>query len=324
MGWLSKIRRTKAEQWFCGRVEDKKSGNFEAVEVIPNECYLSVFLESLYIGSVRKGLTRFYGTLTSLSSLPSARGGHIQSVVVTTPNGLKDADAKHLARVAIDGMRLFGPAPYRGGDLELEVGLFSVPTSDLLGPYLEVVEDIAGLAAVPFMAAASPFIDPAIKALRLLLGENDGNVELEIGLAKTWAAPEVGLFAVARRSSTGVLSYDSDRRLLTSDGQAIDEPHLVLRILISTRRDDWQQIPDLLDAYNDFKNAAIKQDLKQAQFAVEAFRLRTQFSPDLISSDASRLAAKCFEEYQRAFKSVQTSHGAQVKIREFSELDLYG
>jgi hypothetical protein len=213
--------------------------------------------------------------------------------------------------------------PYKGGDLQLEVGLFLVPSQNLLAPFLEVVEDIAKLAAQPFAAAAAPFVGPATKALGLLLGDTDGNIELQIGLTKTWATPEVGLFAVARRAFTDDVSYDSQQRRLISAGKAIDEPHLVLRIERTTQRDDWQRIPDLLDAYNDLKRAASRGDLAQAKIAVDAFRIRAQFSPDLIPRDAARLADICLEQYKLAFPPVQTASAPAPVLLEFAELDLY-
>jgi hypothetical protein len=325
MGWLEKLQSTPAEQWFRGAVVEKHGAQGNAAIVTADDCYISVFLESLYMGSVRKGLTRFYGTVTSHCSIPSLDGGRAEAVVATTPASLKDADAKNLDRVVIDGRRLFGPTPYRGGDLDVEVGLFLVPTQNLIGPYLEVVEDIAKLAAAPYVAAAAPFIGPATKALGLLLGDNGGNVELQIGLAKSWSSPEIGLFAVARRGFAGDLLYDRSQRRLAADGKAISEPHLVLRFESTKSRDDWHQIPDLLNAYNDLKRAALSNNLKQAEAAVEAFRLRAQFSPDLIRADAVRLTKKCMEAFKQAFPAVQTAaEPAPPTLPDFASLNLYG
>ncbi len=77
-------------------------------------CYLHVFLESLYVGDVRRGLARFYGVVSSMVALPAAGGGTAQTMVVATPKGLENADAEHLDHAIVDTTRLFGLVPYVG------------------------------------------------------------------------------------------------------------------------------------------------------------------------------------------------------------------
>jgi len=287
MSWWSRAREEKAQQWFAGPVAPGGTVSHGESVLAADACYLHVFLESLYINAVRRGLTRFYGTVTSTCTMPSARGGPAESMVVTTPKGLQNADAEHLDRVVVDRTRLFGPVPYTGGDLAIEVGLFSMPTADLLAPFLSVIEDIAALASVPFVQAAKPFIGPVKRGLGLLLGDTDGKSELEIGLTKLYAPPHTGWLAVARiPAGSGVLTYDANRRILVLDGTPITEPHLVLSVETTTQREDWTSIPSLLDAYDDVKREAEAGRLVGAKEAVAAFRRRATFCPDLISSDA--------------------------------------
>jgi hypothetical protein len=317
MGWWADLRREEAEQWYAGPIT---TGDI----VSPGTRYLSVYLRSLYLGSVRKGLTKYYGAVTGSCSVPSKAGGRAEAVTVTTPDQLKNADAAHLDRVVVDNHRLLGPTPYVGGDLDVEVGLFSIAAADLLGPYLGVLEDLAKVAGGAFVQAAQPFVAPVTRGLRLLLGDGDAKA-LEIGLSKTWQQPVTGLFAVARIPAGGqALSYDPQLRMLTLAGQPVREPHMVLSVEATDKRPDWQQIPELLAAYGDIKREALRQDMVRTEEALAAFRVRARFSPDLIGGDADSIVAAVQKEIDAAFGAVQTSGASirEMRIREFDELVL--
>lgn len=317
MGWWAGLRRTEAEQWYAGAIT---TGDL----VAPGAYYLSVYLRSLYLGDVRKGLTRYYGAVTSSCSLSSKAGGRAEAVTVSTPEQLKNADAAHLDRVVVDNHRLLGPTPYVGGDLDVEVGLFSIAAADLLGPYLGVLEDLAEVAGGAFVQAAQPFVAPVTRGLRLLLGDGDAKA-LEIGLSKTWTQPVTGLFAVARVPAGGhALSYDPQLRMLTMAGQPVREPHMVLSVEATDQRPDWQQIPELLAAYGDIRREALRQDMARAEEALAAFRVRARFSPDLVGVDADRIIAAVKREVDAVFGTVQTSTESvrDVRVREFGDLVL--
>ena len=67
--------------------------------------------------------------------------------------------------------RLLGPVPYVGGDIQAEVGLFSVASGDLTGPYLKLLDLLSQAATVSFIGLALPFVEPikqGINALRRL------------------------------------------------------------------------------------------------------------------------------------------------------------
>ena len=226
--------------------------------------------------------------------------------------------------MVIDNHRLLGPTPYVGGDLDVEVGLFSIAAADLLGPYLGVLEDLAKVAGGAFVQAAQPFVAPVTRGLRLLLGEGDPKA-LEIGLSKTWAQPVTGLFAVARiPAGAQALSYDPQLRMLTLAGQPVREPHMVLSVEATEARPDWQQIPELLTAYGDIKREALRQDMVRTEEALAAFRVRARFSPDLIGADADGIVAAVQREIDAAFGAVQTSAKSlsEVRVRDFGDLVL--
>lgn len=116
------------------------------------------------------------------------RTGHpAELVTITTPDTLRGADPRHLDRVITSTTRLLDAVPYRGGDLDIEIGLFSLPASNLLGPYLEFLSDVATAATVAHLPTAAALILPLRKAIDRLFGSADAR--LELGLAHTWPEP---------------------------------------------------------------------------------------------------------------------------------------
>src|ERR1022692_2238455 len=196
MGFWNDIMRQKAEDWAYMELDADQVPTGVAHEPIaPDAAYVTLTLRSLRIVDVRRGLKRFYGAIHSWSSL-SHPDGRVQFQVVTVPAELKNADAKHLDRAIQMDRPILGRVPYRGGGLELELGLFSVVSADLVGPFLTVLESMSMAAGVTFAPVALPFIGPLTDGISLLTGES-GALQLEIGLSKQWE-PSTGYYAIVR------------------------------------------------------------------------------------------------------------------------------
>ena len=156
-----------------------------------------MYVKSARIVNVRQGLTKFYGVVNSSMAVPHLSGASAEFNVITTPAFLKNVDAAHIDRVIQLDQRLLGPIPYRGGQLTLEIGLFSIKAVDLAAPYLEVLETMSKQAGVAFINAALPFAEPLKTGINLLVGGGDSS-PLEIGVAASAWTPETGYFVVMR------------------------------------------------------------------------------------------------------------------------------
>ena len=160
MGILTDLLRRQAKDWYFGPVraaghESGTSGPGPASDrpepVDPETAYLSVYLEAIHIRNVRVGTQTFYGSVTSTCTVQTRTGQAAELVTVTTPETLRGADPKHLDRVVTSTVRLVDAVPYRGDGLDIEIGLFSLPASNLLGPYLEFLSDVATAATVAYL-----------------------------------------------------------------------------------------------------------------------------------------------------------------------------
>jgi hypothetical protein len=217
-----------------------------------------VYVKSARIVNVRQGLSKFYGVVNSFISVPYLSGTNAEFNVITTPAFLKNIDTAHIDRVIQLDQRLLGPIPYRGGQLALEINLFSIKSVDLAAPYLEVLETMSKQAGVAFINAALPFTEPLKTGINLLVGGGD-NSPLEIGLAASAWTPETGYFVIMRapKGSVAVNALKvvpTDYRLIGPDNQPVgDYPYMVLKVEAAASRDDWFNIKELQKPYQELK-----------------------------------------------------------------------
>jgi len=301
MGWWTNLWKTRSKDWMfepllAAQVPDRLSH----ARLDPDQGYVSVFLRSMRITNVRKGLSKFFGTVhSSITVLHMGEEGKAEFQSVVTPNELKDQDVKHLDRVVARNLRLLGPVPYRGGDLEMEIGLFSIKSADLAAPYLTLLESLASTAGVAYLSAAMPFVGPIKEGIALLTGGSDETV-LEIGLSTIFAPAETGHFFVMRAEAGTVdpssLHLDDAYRLVDESNRPIqDYPYMVLACEVSSRRDDWVTIPEVKRAYDDLQRAVRSGKLEDAEEAFGVFRRTALTSPDLLFNHAQALVAEVEE-----------------------------
>ncbi len=296
--------------------------------VAVNSEYLSITLQSARVVNVRRGLTRFYGTVHSYASIPHLSGGRAEFQVVTSPDRLKNVDPRNLDRVISLEHRLVGPVPYRGGDLELEIGLFSIKSVDLAAPFISLLEDMSKLAGVAFIGTALPFAAPIKTGINLLTGGNDPTI-LETGVAASSWRPEVGYIVVMRapKSEINVEKlhvHAQDYRLVDLDGRPVgDFPYMVLKVETSPRRDDWYMIPDVSEAYSQLRNDLRRGVFKAAAESLTVFRLTALNSDDLLEDDANRIVELVEAEYNKRLGTTATGREESEPMPELRELPLY-
>jgi len=294
--------------------------------VEPESAYLALYVESMRGGAVRIRGQAFYAAVTSTCSVQSRSEQRTELLAVSTPESLRGVDARHLDRVVVGTVPVIDAVPYRGGGLEAEIGMFAFPADYLVGPYLDLLGDIAAVTCAflpPTRALAATALSiPVRKGLDLLFGAATG-ARLEVGLAHAWTAPATGYYAVVRAPEPPGGFRIRAGRLLTAGGEVRD-PHLVLRLDAQRERHSWAEIPDIRAAYQVIADAAARGDLVAAREALASFRRVAVFSPDLLAADGLRLHAKVEEQVRLAFPATGTSGDASPRgLLDLAGIQLY-
>ena len=279
-----------------------------------DECYVEMFIEAMWLPKARKVTGLYHGVVHAYSAVEREGDDKAKIAFVSAPSELSKVDPKSVQKVVTRSQRALGPVPWRGGSLDIEMGLFSVKSYDLTTPFLDMVTAMSKQAGVSFVAQAAPFVPLIRKAVDLVTGV-DGAASLEIGLDKTIVQPATGCYALIAADRRDIderrLAVDSNDKRLLLDGETLrDHPWLVFRIGKSDKRPDFGTIPDLKQAWDAFRAAVRTRKRKDAEDALTAFRVAAFTSPDLIRLDAGRLTAKGEELMKSAFAGVMQSTAA--------------
>jgi hypothetical protein len=330
--FFDNIFHEEAKDWvFAPLGPDQVPSSAPREPIGPNENYVSIFLRSARIVNVRSGLRRFYGVVHSLIHVPHRSGDDAEFAVVTVPMAMRDLDPNHLDRVVQLNHRLAGPVPYVGGDVQIEVGLLSVASSDLAAPYLQLLETLSKKAGVAYISSALPFADVITSGINLLMGGADKSI-LEIGFSVEEESPTTGWYVAVRASKDSFdvkdLKVDpSDNKLLAAGGNSLkDYPYLVIEVEKETARNDWFKIPELAQAYAAIQAEFRSGDAQATQEAITAFRRIALTNNDLLEDDAVCLAERLKERYAETGPPKPLHQRRRRDVQEFpalETLDLY-
>jgi hypothetical protein len=314
--WFAGLIRKRATDWYFVALEEHD-------EILPDKVYVSVFLRSMHILNVRTGLKRFAGAVHSFIELPQRGPGTAGFQTFTVPDQLKELDPKHIDRVVVSSQRLLGPVPYRGGDISLEMGLFSVETSDLVDAYLGILTDLANAAGVGYVNAALPFVKPIENGIQRLLGA-DGPAMLEIGVSKDLDTPRVGAYLVMRGPERDLaqieLVHDDEFRITRADRAELNYPYLTYEIVTTPIRSDWFKLDELRRAHATLQEVVRSGNVKGARDQFTAFRYATLTSPDLLYGDAQRIVEEVEKDLEGTLKTTATSSNTTIELSALESL----
>jgi hypothetical protein len=330
MGWWNDLWVKKSNDWIFARLDPQQTPGGKPTELVGEDAgYISVTLKSMRVVNLRKGLSKFYGTINSYITLaqPSQESGKVNTIV--TPNELKKVDAAHLDRVISMNHRLLGPMPYRGGDMTVEIGLFSIKESDLVGPFLDTLESLANVAGVGYIKAAMPFVEPIKKGFEYLTGSGDDSV-LEIGLHRTFLHIETGYYVVIGGPKGSIdlkaLRLDPNDFKLTGPDEALlrEYPYFVIEISSEPTRTDWQMLPELKERYDALKELLRTGKDAEAKEALVAMGRFLKTSKDLLFQDAKKIFAS-IEEKANDIMGIETTRGekSSKSLPELNELKVF-
>lgn len=309
MGIWGDLWRTEAKNWAFSPIGS-------VTEIDPRKRYVSIMLRRLRIVSARVGFSRYYGVVEFYGRLLRISGAPVEFASVTSPGKLRDVRTKDLRNFVLSNQRLLGPVPYVGGDLEIEIGLFTIKSQDLLMPYLELLGVLSSTAGLAFSSVAAPYIS-AIKSGVAALIRPEGSSSLQIGASVTFSPAQEGTYVAARLSSDdhdlSEFHLDSSYYLVDENGcRLVGVPYLVFSVTQSAVRDDWHQIPAISAAYNELVSSVREQkSYQEVGSHFEHFRRIVLTDPDILSKHGLQIIDWVKTNLSAAQTTTKTSRKAQ-------------
>lgn len=335
MGWISnlmdRIAGVAPTDWTLVEALPDPGLDIAGKPVLPDQCYVELYVESLRLEKARRFATSFHGVVYSFASLARDGSDRAQLASVTKPQNLAAMDAGNLGQVITVSKRIMGAMPWRGNPLGLELGLFSIKSGNLLSPLVDYVAKISDKAGISVVTKLDPFLPLITEGLDMIAGQT-GEVEIELAIDTDTSLIESRLCALIALPKGKVNAVDltidkADRKLLQK-GRPLDAAYCVFSIRRNDRNPDWGTIPPLQQAYAEFNRAVLSGKRKEAEEALAAFNRQLIVSPDLVTADKDRLKAKARADLVDAFPGGGQS-AAEKRIRErfegrvLSDLNLY-
>jgi hypothetical protein len=264
--------------------------------ILKDKAYVLVTLRRMRIVNVRLATKKLYGAVHSDLGLLHQSGSIVNFKQLIAPPELKDVESASLDRTIVTNQPILGPTPYRGNALQLNLALVSVVSSNLAGPYLEVLSGLASAAGVSFVSIAQPFLKPLASGIDLLTGISGASMR-EIQVVTNLAPLQTGVFVVMRATQNDLklddLRVAPDYSLQCPDGRPVTKyPYIVASIESAADRNDWMSIPELKAAYVQVADAVKRDKPDEYQEAMASFRRTALLSNDLLFDHAKELVAQ--------------------------------
>ncbi len=291
-----------------GQVWNVVSGRHEPGDqsgrlIEPEQAYFTVRLAEMFLGRSRTLWRKFYPVVHAFCSYADA-----QQHAVAGPGQLQSVTDAGLDRVVTLNFRLAGPTPFRGGDVSVVTGLYSVPGDDAAKALVETVSAIAGLAVLQASAAAAQVaqITQVIKnGIDSIFQLNTTKLRLGVNDTMSGAQPlRAGYYVAIAASATDV----DFGRLWLVDGHLLEgrdpiagrpfvgHDYLVIQLERSDRLPNWPALPGMTEQQQRF-NTVLGDDLNSAAEKSErlnklwpGFNEALQTSPYLTKADATAIA----------------------------------
>jgi hypothetical protein len=331
MGILEIFRNNAPKKTWVRIPDDRVVGSPSGALIEPDDAYFVVRMSEMYLQRTRKLWQKYYPLLHGFTKY---QGEETHSLA--GPGQLRDISDANLDRIAGFNYRLAGPTPFQGDDVDVLVGLYSVPGGDAAKA---LVDTLSTLAAIPALGLGG--VDQVVVAVKTGVERILGLTEtrLELGVRDSFfsgnplkAGYHVGIDAEPSEVDLSRLWFDRGR-LVTGDrpenaAPYADHDYMIIEIERRETRNDWRGFPEF--APFEAKIASVISDtgLTQDQKKERLNRIWVDFrqainsSRNLISRDRELVAASVSKKIRDEFAAPDLLESAEAKPSKFDFLDV--
>lgn len=312
---ISEIFSGKARTLFWRRlnpdhVVDCQTG----VAIETDQAYFVIRMKEMYLATTRRLWRRFY---PMLHGYVDYAGSQVHSVA--GPGQLRELTDANLDRIVNLNLRLAGPIAYKGGEVSILIGLYSVPGQDAARALVDTVCTVANLAGIAAGQAAP--IATAIKSgVENILGLNDARLELGIRDSfyqnnRLQSCYYVGINVPSTDVAFNEL-WVRDGRLIKGPDPIVgvnyeDHDYMIIEIERRDSRDDWPSLPGISQYQERFADVMRDETLniqqkRQKLFTVwPAFKQSLDESPYLTQPDREQIAGSVGSDLKKRLEAME-------------------
>lgn len=293
MDLLSLFRAEGSHLYWERMPDDHIAGGQSGSALEIDRSYVVIRLGEMYLGTTRTLWRKFSPLVYAFTTFDADKH---EEHNVAGPGQLQELGDANLDRVMVFNSRLVGPRPYRGGDVSVLAGLYSVPREDAAAALVSTVGALATLAGPA--GAAVPQVATLLKTgVDNILGL--GSTKLQLGISDTFTSAGASVnpirtgFHVGVGAAAGEVPRDRlwirDGRLVTGPNPIAGTPYgghdyFVLQIEAPDRRSDWPGLPGLVDFEGRFSSVLADNQRNDAAKRSEMGAIWQSFSEALTTS----------------------------------------
>lgn len=289
-----------------------------APQLETEETYLRLRLTRMFLRNRREWFKTKYPIVHMLARFAGIEG-RVETHFVAQPEIAGNAGTNNLDEIVTLDQTLLGPLLYRGGDLDLLIGLYAAPADDWAQRFIGLAEGVSQLTLNSALTTAISVATTIKSAVETSL-VGDG-VTLKLGLdkelkANEWLAPGY-LVMIAAPDDTidrNALVVE-DGELLTKQGRIYREhDYIVLAIEVTDSRSDWQSLGYGHQWQTLLKTASEADDVQRVKDAYLAFSGAVMSSVDLSWRDRSAIV-KLAQKRVKAIRDARTADSFLESLR---------
>lgn len=327
---IREIFRNKAQHLFWKRLPAAQVVDSGAELPIENDqAYFLVRLKEMYLRSTRKLWRKFYPMLHGYVTY-----GKKDEHAVVGPGQLKELGDANLDRIVNLNYRLSGPLAYKGGDVSILAGLYSIPGQDASKALIDTISTVANLGGLVTSQYAQ-IANVVKQGIESVAGLSEAR--LELGISDTFYPKNpfrsgyyLGISAAEADIAMNRL-WLREGRLVQGEDPVIAQPfedydYFVLEVERREKREDWQGLPGIIEFEDKFaavmKDESLTTDAKRKRLTAlwPGFSEALQTSPLLIRPDRENIALSVSEDLNRRLKAMES--GGPFETRAFGEKDI--
>lgn len=266
----------------------------------PDKAYLRIWINDMFLNHRRVLYQTRYPLVHAFCRF--LYRGRMEEVPTIAGTSQIDGLTSALDRVLNLNYRLIGPIPFRGGEVEILLGLVAVEAAEYASQLLDVLGSLSDLTGRGELKLALQFLQPLKRGVEGLFGLQ--KVRLHLGVHDTFTTGESspnqlcpGYRAVidARQDQVDQSRlWVKQGRLCTGPSLEAARPfeetdYLLFYIERMNKRDDLSALDSIQGAWDETISKATSGAEEDIDLAFQTFRGIVLQSPDLIWSDQVRL-----------------------------------
>ncbi len=320
---VADIFQAKARHLFWQRFRgDHVLGGSAEAAIDADQAYFVIRIAEMYLNHTRTLWRKFYPLLHGYIE----HAGQAEHAVAG-PAQLPDIGSTNLDRLINLNYRLAGPLPFRGGDVSVYIGLFSVPGQDVTKTLLDTLGTIAGLAGAG-LGQAVPLANAVKAGVEGLIGLDSCALQLAVRDTFFQNNPLRSGFYVGINAAVGDVAVDQlwirqGRLLVGADPIAArpyeDHDYMLLEVERRDRREDWPRLPGLAEFQERF--AAVMRDAgrtprEKRQHLASLWPAFTQALHDsayLVQPDRDHIAVDVSTDLNARLQALETNNPFETR-----------